>query len=74
MACSGENCCGHSSPMDSLFLTLLDRVREESGGAIKVNSGFRCKIHNAEVGGVETSLHTKGRAADCVAARCSLKE
>jgi len=29
-----------------------------------VNSGFRCTKHNKEVGGVPSSAHTKGEAAD----------
>lgn len=30
----------------------------------KVSSGFRCEKHNAEVGGVKNSRHTKGEAFD----------
>lgn len=29
-----------------------------------MNSGVRCKRHNAEVGGVSNSLHTTGQAVD----------
>ena len=35
-------------------------------GAIRINSGFRSKEYNAKVGGVATSQHTKGQAADIV--------
>jgi len=74
MSCRGGNCCGHSHPMDSLFLILLDRVRKESGGPVNVNSGFRCNKHNKEVGGVNGSNHTKGNGADCVPTACTLGE
>lgn len=33
---------------------------------IKINSGSRCKVHNASVGGGSKSQHLKGRAADFV--------
>jgi uncharacterized protein YcbK (DUF882 family) len=39
-------------------------MEEEIGERIKVNSGYRCKKHNAEVGGSETSSHLKGLAWD----------
>lgn len=31
---------------------------------MKINSGYRCSELNAAVGGVPTSQHTKGEAAD----------
>lgn len=34
-------------------------------GDFKINSGFRCDAHNAEVGGAPNSQHTIGQAADC---------
>jgi uncharacterized protein YcbK (DUF882 family) len=74
MSCRGKNCCGHSHPMDNLFLILLDRVRKESGGPVNVNSGFRCKTHNKEIGGVDNSNHTKGTSADCEPTACTIDE
>jgi uncharacterized protein YcbK (DUF882 family) len=35
-------------------------------GPFKITSGFRCKEHNAEIGGVPDSQHRVGKAADCV--------
>lgn len=42
----------------------LDMIRDEFGHPIFVNSAFRTHDVNAAVGGVATSLHCKGRAAD----------
>ncbi|MBQ9527846.1 MAG: hypothetical protein IJR68_09555 [Fretibacterium sp.] len=56
-------CCGQGSP--ALMLVLwLDLFRAAWGGPVKVNSGFRCPAHNAEVGGAEKSRHLLGCAAD----------
>lgn len=41
---------------------------------IKINSGFRSKLLNEKVGGVSTSQHSKGEAADTVAIGISLEE
>lgn len=42
----------------------LDPVRELWGKPIGVNSGYRSEALNAAVGGVRTSQHTSGEAAD----------
>ena len=42
----------------------LDTIRMEYKKPIFVNSAYRSKEVNAKVGGVETSLHRKGLAAD----------
>ena len=39
-------------------------IRDELGVPVMVNSGYRCSEHNARVGGVKGSYHTKGLAAD----------
>ena len=49
----------YSSVIDS-----FNRVREEYGVAVYVNSGFRCQYHNKKVGGVPNSYHTIGAAID----------
>jgi uncharacterized protein YcbK (DUF882 family) len=43
---------------------LLQPLRSLYGKAMIVNSGYRCKELNEAVGGVETSFHRKGLAAD----------
>ena len=48
----------------ALVLNVLQPLRDEWGGPLKINSGYRCKELNKAVGGVETSQHGKGEAAD----------
>lgn len=48
----------------ALVENVLEPAREKLGKAIVVNSGFRCPLHNAAVGGVANSQHVKGEAAD----------
>ena len=48
----------------ALVENVLDPARQKLGKAILVNSGFRCPLHNASVGGVANSQHVKGEAAD----------
>lgn len=50
--------------LQSLIEELLDPIREAWGGPITVNSGYRCPALNQAVGGVTTSQHQKGEAAD----------
>ena len=63
-------CCGSTgSPQATansraLVEDVLDLAREKFGRPIKVNSGYRCPKHNAKVGGVPNSQHTRGEAAD----------
>lgn len=49
------------------LLELLQRIRERVG-VIVVTSGHRCVKHNRAIGGVESSLHICGMAADIQAA------
>ncbi len=56
-------CCGAGFPARSLVF-FLDLFRSAWGGAVRVNSGFRCSKHNMEVGGAEKSRHLLGCAAD----------
>lgn len=50
--------------MNPVLLEKLDKLRELAGRPVIVTSGYRCPVHNAEVGGVPDSQHTKGNAAD----------
>lgn len=50
--------------MQRLIEQLLDPIRAAWGGPITVNSGYRCPELNRAVGGVATSQHLKGEAAD----------
>lgn len=50
--------------LDVLIEQLLDPIREAWGSAINVTSGYRCPALNSAVGGVKTSAHKYGWAAD----------
>ncbi len=67
-ACKGDECTGLSNigtnGIDNRLLEVLDSIREIIGKPVYVLSGYRCSIHNAEVGGVPNSFHTQGIAAD----------
>jgi len=55
---------GSGINMQQSFLVLLDQARDIAGIPFKITSGYRTKEHNAKVGGVPNSSHTKGYAAD----------
>ena len=50
--------------LDELIRNVLDPVRGIVGEPVTVNSGYRCPRLNKAVGGVATSQHVKGEAAD----------
>lgn len=52
------------SNMEELIKNVLDPLREAYGKPINVNSGFRCTALNKVVGGVSSSQHVEGKAAD----------
>ena len=56
-------CCGEVH-MDDKFLSMLDLARTIAGIPFVITSGYRCKKHNKEIGGVPDSAHTKGLASD----------
>lgn len=52
--------------VDDALVDLLEQIREAAGGAVTINSAYRSPAHNAAVGGVSSSQHLYGRAADIV--------
>lgn len=54
-------------PRMVLLAELLERIRERLGVPVTVTSGYRCARLNRAVGGVTSSDHTQGHAADIVA-------
>lgn len=54
--------------------SFLDQLREDWGSGIKVTSGFRNDKLNSAVGGVGSSVHMIGYAADIVPANGKFKE
>lgn len=60
--CSRLDC--DAPAIDSLLVARLNLLRECWGCPIHINSGVRCREHNAAVGGAPDSLHMQGLAVD----------
>ena len=60
----GKYCNGYPAEIDMKMVKIADAIRERIRKPISVNSGLRCKTHNANVGGVPNSQHLYGTAAD----------
>ncbi len=60
--------CGKKD-IDQRVMDMAETIRQALGVPVRVNSGCRCKEHNARSKGVPNSKHTKGLAADL---SCSL--
>lgn len=67
-------CCGQLPPaygcdpcMEKIkeFFADFKIVREAWGKPIRISCGYRCPVHNAEVGGEALSAHMFGLAVDC---------
>ncbi len=65
--------CGKDN-IDLDFVETLQRIRDLTSYKMKINSGTRCRKHNAtkRVGGKPTSSHLKGVAVD-IACKSSKK-
>ena len=61
-------CCGKNEIQQAL-INLVQKIRDKLGVPVRINSGYRCPKHNAEVGGVKNSTHVRGLASDL---SCSL--
>ena len=60
----GKYCNGYPAEIDMDMVKIADQIRARIGKPITINSGLRCKTHNANVGGVSNSQHLYGNAAD----------
>lgn len=60
----GKYCNGYPVDIDMNMVKIADQIRVKIGKPITINSGLRCKTHNANVGGVSNSQHLYGNAAD----------
>lgn len=58
--------CGDVQNLSSELLAVLELVRLKFGKPVTVTSGYRCKVHNDNVGSTDASQHRKGTAADIV--------
>lgn len=56
-----------------VLIEQLDRIRAKYGKPIYINSGYRCPALNKAVGGVDSSQHQLGEAAD-LDTRCGKAE
>jgi len=57
--------CGcRSAGVKSSLVGRLQAARDEAGIPFKISSGVRCREHNRQIGGVDSSAHVKGHAAD----------
>ena len=61
--CHGKDCCTKTE-IDSKLINYLQKIREHFGKAVNISSGYRCPVHNKNVGGATGSRHAKGQAAD----------
>ena len=55
---------GSGNKMSDEIVHMLDAARKIYGKPMKINSGYRTISHNKKVGGVSSSSHIKGLAAD----------
>lgn len=74
-----EFACHHCGALptygiSSVLLTGLERLRARLGRPIIITSGYRCPVHNANVGGVSNSQHVAGTAADIYVDGVSTRE
>jgi uncharacterized protein YcbK (DUF882 family) len=56
--------CCDASKINVGFVLRLQLARDAIGQSMAINSGYRCKSRNEAVGGVESSAHRRGLAAD----------
>ncbi|MBO9539434.1 DUF882 domain-containing protein [bacterium] len=62
--CGGEHAAEILANLTKVAI-MLEKVRVALGNRpITITSGFRCRAHNARVGGARQSQHLSGRAVD----------
>lgn len=63
--CHGVGCCSETI-INPKLVEYVQKIRDHFGKSITVTSGYRCPVHNRNVGGATGSRHSKGDAADIV--------
>lgn len=58
----GKYC--NTTIIDSKLVQYLQLIRNHFGKPVRINSGYRCPIHNKNINGAKSSYHTLGKAAD----------
>jgi uncharacterized protein YcbK (DUF882 family) len=63
---TSEFACKHCGEVkvSNHLLSILELVRLRFGKPVIVTSGYRCEVHNKNVGGAPKSKHIEGIAAD----------
>lgn len=61
--------CGHHDErnphiVNNKAMDALEMLRHQVGGPIRINSAYRCKKYNQQIGGADKSYHLTGRAFD----------
>lgn len=63
--CHGNGCCS-TTILDPQLIDYLEKIRDHFNASITISSGYRCVVHNRNVGGATGSRHGKGDAADII--------
>lgn len=71
-----ELACHHCGRCDlhPLLVPKLELLRAAVGRPLRVVSGFRCVVHNRQVGGARRSRHLLGEAVDVEAGYCTVPQ
>ena len=56
--------CCRQRLISQALVSKLDSARAAYGKPIRITSGYRCFLHNLDVGGIATSSHRRGLAVD----------
>lgn len=62
--CGGRYCDGYPAEIDLTMVRYADEIRRRIGKPLGVNSGLRCRQHNANENGTSNSQHLYGTAVD----------
>jgi len=60
--CKRKEC--HYTLYSKRLTSAYHKVRKNMAVPLRINSGFRCQLHNTAIGGVNQSSHTTGHAID----------
>ena len=63
--------CGRRVGPPADFVAALQRLRTSIGKPLRIVSGYRCPVFNRKVGGIRTSQHLTGNAADIPRGYCT---
>lgn len=61
--CNGTGCCAEGK-IDEKLVKILQQIRDHFGKPVYISSAYRCPVWNKQVGGVSSSYHLSGQAAD----------